>query len=97
MIGAAGRLEVVSPGQGLRLFSLVMVINTIICTLLSVPLSKRVSNVRRVLPAGFVLSSLGGALMFLDIESRPLLFLGVLLLSIGELLYSSLAQFLLNF
>lgn len=95
MIGAAGRLEVVFPQQGLRLFSLVMVVNTIICTLLSVPLSKRVTNARRVLPAGFVLSSLGGALMFLDIESRVLLFAGVLLLSLGELLYTSMAQFLL--
>jgi MFS family permease len=95
MIGTAGRLEVVFPQQGLRLFSLVMVANTIVCTLLSVPLSRRVSSARRVLPAGFVLSSLGGALIFLDIESRPMLFIGVLLLSIGELLYTSMAQFLL--
>jgi predicted MFS family arabinose efflux permease len=95
MIGAAGRLELVFPDEGLRLFSLVMVVNTVVCTLLSVPLSRRASNARRVLPIGFVLSSLGGALMFLDIESRPLLFGGVLLLSIGELLYTSLAQFLL--
>jgi predicted MFS family arabinose efflux permease len=95
MIGAAGRLEVVFPEQGLRLFSLVMVANTIVCTLLSVPLSRRVSNARRVLPAGFVLSSLGGALIFLDIESLPLLFIGVMLLSVGELLYTSMAQFLL--
>jgi predicted MFS family arabinose efflux permease len=95
MIGAAGRLELAFPEQGLRLFSLVMVVNTIVCTLLSVPLSRRVSSARRVLPAGFVLSSVGAALMFADIESRPLLFIGVLLLSIGELLYSTLAQFVL--
>lgn len=95
MIGAAGRLEVVFPGQGLRLFSVVMVVNTIVCTLLSVPLSRRVSNARRALPAGFVLSGLGAALIFLDIESRTLLFIGVLLLSLGELLYAAMAQFLL--
>lgn len=95
MAGVAGRLKVIAPEQGLRIFSLVMVLNTILCALFSVAATRFLTRTTPSLIGAAVLTSTGLILGSLAIESRGLLFLAALLLTLGEIAYGVFGQYLL--
>jgi MFS family permease len=95
MSGVAGRLKLVYPTEGLRIFSALMVVNTILCAGLAVAAARFLNRVVPSLVLGVVLTAGGLLLGVLPGGSVPLLFCGILLLTLGEIVYGALAQFLM--
>jgi predicted MFS family arabinose efflux permease len=95
MAGVAGRLKLVYPDEGLRIFSGLMVVNTVLCAGLAVVAARVLNRVVPCLVLGVALTSSGLALAVARTESVGLLFVSMLLLTLGEVVYGALAQFLL--
>ncbi len=95
MSGVAGRLKLIYPEEGLRIFSGMMVVNTVICAALAVVASRFFSRVVPSLALGVTLTAGGVLLGVHSSHSIPLLFCGILSLTLGEVVYGALAQFLL--
>jgi hypothetical protein len=95
MSGVAGRVKLLYPDEGLRLFALMMMLNTVICAALAVKAARVLTRVVPSLVAGVALSSAGVLVGIGWAGSRPLLFAAMLLLTSGELVYGALGQFLL--
>lgn len=93
MSGIAGRLEVLHSGHGLKLFSMMMVVNTVLCTAFSVQASRWLKNPSKVFLSGMLLTALGLLLGFYRTESRWFVFFGMLLVTMGEIALSALASF----
>jgi hypothetical protein len=95
MSGVAGRLKVLYPMEGLRIFSSMMVINTIICAALAVIAARMLSRVVPSLIAGAMLTTTGIIVAVCGFHSIPRLFVAILFLTLGEVVYGALGQFLL--
>lgn len=93
--GVAGRLKVFYPEQGLRIFSMMMVLNTVLCALLAVKATRVITRVVPSLMMGVVLTTTGLVLGVLGVQALPLVFGAILLLTLGEIIYGALMQFLL--
>lgn len=95
MVGASARCAVVFGDDGLRIFSLIMVLNTVLCTLLSVVASRVLTRGHVALPAGIVLVAVGASLVFMPDAGRTAYFLGTLVLTLGEIVFAAVGPFLL--
>lgn len=93
--GVAGRIKVIYPETGLRIFSTLMVLNTILCAALAVWASRILSRAIPSLVAGVLLTTSGLVLGIVQVGSLPLIFTAMVLLTLGEIIYGALAQFLL--
>lgn len=96
--GAAAKYRIVFGPEGVRIFSLSMVINTVFCALFAVHAAKIFKNPARVLPLGICLEMLGAALALeaarvdVGFSTRALIYGGMFLNTLGEIVFASLSQ-----
>jgi len=95
MAGMAGKLKVFHPTEGLRIFSILMVVNTILCAALAVTASRILTRAVPSLIIAAVLMTGGLILGVRSVQSIPLLLVSMLLLTMGEIVYGALGQFLM--
>jgi DHA1 family multidrug resistance protein-like MFS transporter len=95
MVGTAAKFRLLFGSEGLRIFSAAMVVNTLLCVLLSVPSSRFFRNPKKSLPLGFALMSLGAGLTFFDFQNIYSIYAGVFLFTFGEIIFGSLSQYVL--
>lgn len=81
--------------DGLKLFSQVMVANTVLCTAFSVVASRALRDPASAFPAGLILVAAGAALGLSSADSRALIFAGALLFTVGEIVFAALSGFVL--
>ncbi len=93
--GCAGRLEVLHPGEGLRRFSLMMILNTVLCAAFAVKAVTLFKKSWRTIAGGMVLTVAGLLVAGWGMASQAWVFGGMLLITVGELMVGSTAQFTL--
>jgi len=93
--GCAGRLEILHPGEGLRRFSTMMILNTLICAGFAVKATKLFTKSWAAITGGMLLTVLGILIAGWGMASQIWVFGGMLLVTIGELLVGSTAQYTL--
>ncbi len=81
--------------MGVKIFSQTMLINTVICAIVAVPASKTIKNPRLAFPIGVVFMGIGSAIAFTAKSKLWMLFLGMFLVSIGEIFYTALSTYVL--
>lgn len=91
--GGAGRLEMLYPGEGLRRFSSMMILNTVVCAALSVRASRLFENSLTAIVNGIALTGLGLLTMTWGMGAQAYVFLGMLLLTLGEVMLGAVAQY----
>ncbi len=94
MVATAAKCRIAYGDEGLRLFSEAMIINTVLCTGLAVVASRVLRNPNIVFPVGIALVAIGTWLAT-DLASKPVIFAGVLVISLGEIAFTALAQFVI--
>lgn len=93
--GIAGRLELFHPGEGLRWFSISMVINTVICTMLAVPATNLFQRPSRVFSSGIAAVIIGLAIAVYGIAQPWAVFVGVFVITLAEVALTALTQYTL--
>jgi MFS family permease len=79
--------------EGLGIFSQMMLINTVLCALLSVKASQLIKNPVHALPIGMSLALI--ACITLKSDHKFILYLGAFILTMGEVIFFSLSSFVL--
>lgn len=95
LVGVAALLKLKFSSHGLELYSLSMVMNTFLCALLAIKAARMFSNPRFALPFGMILLTIGCSLTTMVETSKYFLFLGMLIITVGEIIFSSLGPFML--
>jgi MFS family permease len=95
MEGGAGRLEVLHPGEGLRRFASMMILNTIICTLFAVHASRFFHKSWTAITGGVLLTAIGVLIAGWGLASQAWVFCGMLFITLGELMLGAVAQYTL--
>ena len=91
--GAAGQYRAIYGEQGVRIFSQGMVINTILCSLFAVVAARYFERPSRLLPIGLALQAVGGAVATVPVpRGTTLFYVGMFLLTAGEILFASVSQ-----
>jgi MFS family permease len=96
--GAAAKYRIVFGTEGVRIFSLSMVINTVFCALLAVHAARICKNPARVLPVGICLEMLGATIALeaanqgVSFATRALIYAGMFFNTLGEIVFASLSQ-----
>ena len=93
--GGAGRLEILHPGEGLRRFSTMMILNTILCAGFAVQATRLFTKPWIAMVGGMLLTVLGILIAGWGMASQLWVFGGMLLLTLGELMVGSVAQYTL--
>jgi predicted MFS family arabinose efflux permease len=94
MVATAAKCRIVYGDEGLRLFSEAMIVNTVLCTGLAVVAAKALRRPAIVFPAGIALVAIGTYLAT-GVAGKPVIFAGVLIISLGEIAFTALAQFVI--
>ena len=95
LAGGAGRLEVLHPGEGLRRFSLMMILNTLLCAVFAVRSTRLFSKAWPAITGGLVLTALGVLIAGWGLASQVWVFGGMLLITLGELMLGAVSQYTL--
>lgn len=93
--GGAGRLETLHPGEGLRRFSWMMILNTVLCAGFAVQATKLFQKSWVAITGGMALTVAGVLLAGWGMASQAWVFAGMLLITLGELMVGSVAQYTL--
>lgn len=93
--GGAGRLETLHPGEGLRRFSSMMVLNTVLCALFAVHASRFFRESWSAITTGLALMTLGILTAVWGMAGQGWVMAGMLLISAGEIILGALAQYTL--
>ncbi len=93
MTASAAQAQVRLGSAGLVLFSRMMLVNTILCTLLALGASKFFKNPKRVLPIGLLLMISGCALLMKG--NSNWYYMAVFIVTLGEISFTSLSSFVL--
>lgn len=93
--GGAGRLEVLHPGQGLRRFSTMMILNTVLCTAFAVHASRFFHKSWHAITWGMALTVAGVFVAVWGMASQGWVFGGMFLITLGELMLGAVAQYTL--
>ncbi|MBI3554039.1 MAG: MFS transporter [Elusimicrobia bacterium] len=93
--GGAGRLEILHPGEGLRRFASMMILNTILCAALSVRASRFFERSLSSIAGGMVLTAAGILIASWGMASQLWVFTGMLFITTGELMLGAVAQYTL--
>ncbi len=88
------KLRISEGAAGIEIFSQMMFINVAFCAVLTVYFTRWFKSPKRALPLGLLLVWAGTSLSLLYTENRMILFVGFFLLTIGELIFQSLGQFM---
>lgn len=95
LAGGAGRLEVLHPGEGLRRFSTMMVLNTAFCAAFAVHASRFFTRSWSAITTGLILTAAGILAAVWGMSSQAFVFGGMLCITLGEIILGALAQFTL--
>jgi MFS family permease len=93
--GISGRLEALHPGEGLRRFSLIMILNTVLCAALAVRATKAFPRSFTAIAGGLALTACGILAAAWRTSSMAWVFFGMGLLTAGELMLGAVAQYTL--
>ena len=93
--GGAGRLEVLHPGEGLRRFAAMMILNTIICTAFAVHATRFFHKAWAAITGGLLLTAIGVLVAGWGLASQAWVFGGMFLITLGELMLGAVAQYTL--
>ena len=93
--GGAGRLEVLHPGQGLRRFSTMMILNTALCTAFSVQATRLFRDSWKAIAGGAVLTASGILIAGWGMATQAWVFAGMLCITAGELMLGAVSQYTL--
>ena len=93
--GGAGRLEVLHPGEGLRRFSTMMILNTALCAAFAVHAARLFKKSWPAITGGMLLTALGILYAGRGMGSQLRVFGGMLLVTSGELMIGAVAQYTL--
>ena len=93
--GGAGRLEMLHPGQGLRRFSTMMILNTVLCAAFAVQATRLFQKSWRAITGGMLLTALGVLVAGWGMASQGWVFGGMFLMTLGELMIGAVAQYTL--
>jgi MFS family permease len=93
--GGAGRLEVLHPGEGLRRFSTMMILNTILCAAFAVQATRLFRDSWRAIAGGVVLTAAGVLIAGWGMATQLWVFGGMLCITLGELMLGAVAQYTL--
>lgn len=94
MSGVAARLELQRPSAGLRIFSAMMVLNTVLCAAFAVVSTKWASRPSRVFSVGLALTVTGMGLAVAWTSNTAGVMVSMLVVTVGELFLGALAQLL---
>ena len=81
--------------EGVKIFSIAMMINTIVCAIVAVPASKKIKNPKIAIPLGILFMTIGSIVSFGAKYNLSLLYAGIFIVSIGEIFYTALATYIL--
>lgn len=95
LVGIAAKCKLVFGDQGLEVFSQAMVINTVLCTAFSVSAARWFRNPNIAFPLGIVLAAGGAALCFTNDTSKELIFIGMFVHTLGEIVFMAVASLVL--
>jgi|GEM_PF-2271384 len=93
--GGAGRLEVLHPGEGLRRFSTMMILNTILCAAFAVQATRLFRDSWRAIAGGVTLTAAGVLIAGWGMATQAWVFAGMLCITLGELMLGAVAQYAL--
>lgn len=93
--GGAGRLEILHPGEGLHRFATMMILNTVLCAAFAVKATKLFRKPWFAIAGGMILTVLGILVAGWGMASQLWVFGGMLLITLGELMVGSTAQYTL--
>ena len=93
--GGAGRLEILHPGEGLRRFSTMMILNTVICTLAAVHAARFFHKAWIAITCGMALTAFGILVAGWGMSSQIWVFSGMFFITLGELMLGAVAQYTL--
>lgn len=91
----SARCEILFGSQGLKVFSKIMVINCVICTVMAVGAARRIRNPRWAFPLGIFLVGLGSYLTVISGAHESMLYLGAFVVTAGEIFFTALAAFVM--
>jgi MFS family permease len=93
--GGAGRLEVLHPGEGLRRFSMMMILNVVICTAGAVHAARFFHKAWIAISGGMALTAFGILVAGWGMSSQLWVFGGMFFITLGELMLGAVAQYTL--
>jgi MFS family permease len=93
--GGSGRLEALHPGQGLTRFSTMMVLNTVLCAAFAVQAARFLHKALPAIAGGLALTAAGIVLAVWGMAAQSWVLLGMLLVTVGEIMLGALAQYTL--
>lgn len=91
MVGSAASWRTRFGARGLATFSAAMVINTLLCAVVAVWAARSIRDPRVAMPAGALLTAVGATIAFLPGSTAPAIFGGAFVLTLGEIIYTSLS------
>jgi hypothetical protein len=92
-ISAAASCRLRFGAEGLRVFSEAMIVNVVLCTAFAVLAARWLRSASVVFPLGIILVTGAIGLIACGGPSKTLVFLAVLVMTIGEIAFTALAQF----
>ena len=93
--GGAGRLEILHPGEGLRRFSTMMILNTVLCAAFAVQATRLFRDSWAAISGGVALTAAGLLIAGWGMASQFWVFAGMLCMTVGELMLGAVAQYTL--
>jgi MFS family permease len=93
--GGSGRLEVLHPGEGLRRFSTMMILNTVLCAAFAVPATRLFRDSWRAITGGVLLMAVGVLVAGRGMATQAWVFAGMLCITLGELMLGAVSQYAL--
>lgn len=93
--GGAGRLEVLFPGEGLRRFSTLMILNTVLCAAFAVQATRLFRDSWTAIAGGVAFTATGVLIAGWGMSSQLWVFCGMLFMTFGELMLGAVAQYTL--
>jgi MFS family permease len=93
--GGAGRLEILHPGEGLRRFSTMMILNTVLCAAFAVQATRLFRDSWSAISGGVALMAAGVLIAGWGMASQAWVFAGMLCMTVGELMLGAVAQYTL--
>jgi MFS family permease len=94
MISAAARAKLTFPSEGVQLFAALMMINTVLCAVVAVPMSRLLKNPNIVFPAGVLLALLAVGISMQGASTRYF-WASLLVMTFAEIVFMSMAMWVL--
>ena len=93
IVSSAATARIYFGEAGVRIFSVMTLVNTVACTACAIAAAKFFRNPAKVMPAGILLTMIGGMIYATDKTSLTLLWISTLFITFGEIVYAAVAQF----